>query len=257
MPMPTTVESPTANIGRRELSICVVGSESDPVQQTVSQLDKAGYAIEGTCSVQEALEKVRVGSCRVLLADVETPEMSGFALLDRALHFDPGIWVILVAQEYSVDAAIDAVKRGAHDFIRKPIDYARLSQTLDQLTERLATRSQVRELQDQLLSNLRFHGIIGKSPAMLEMFDMAQKVARHFTTVLITGPTGSGKELVARATSDEPSRAATLCGVQLLGDRGYPAGKPAFRPRARLVYGRLGYSRRVVRIRQRRDGFPG
>jgi DNA-binding NtrC family response regulator len=95
-----------------------------------------------------------------------------------------------------LDSAIGAVKRGAHDYIRKPIDFARLSQTLDQLTERLATRSQVRELQEQLLSNLRFHGIIGKSPAM---FDMAQKVARHFTTVLIIGPTGSGKELVARA----------------------------------------------------------
>jgi DNA-binding NtrC family response regulator len=197
--MSTTLEHPTTNIGRRELSICVVGSESDPVQQTVSRLDKAGYTIEGTCNPQEALEKIRVGACRVLLADVEMPAMNGFVLLERALHFDPAVSVILVAQEYSVDSAIDAVKRGAHDFVRKPIDFARLSQTLDQLTERLATRSQVRELQDQLLSNLRFHGIIGKSPAMLDMFDMAQKVARHFTTVLVTGPTGSGKELVARA----------------------------------------------------------
>ena len=59
--------------------------------------------------------------------------------------------------------------------------------------------ARIRDLEDKLLDNLLFHGIVGRSPAMLEMFDLTKKIARHYTNVLVSGPTGSGKELVARA----------------------------------------------------------
>jgi transcriptional regulator with PAS, ATPase and Fis domain len=75
----------------------------------------------------------------------------------------------------------------------------RLYKTLDDLAEVFAQRSQVRDLESKLLTNLDFHGIVGKSPAMFDMFDLARKVARHYSNVLITGPTGCGKELVAHA----------------------------------------------------------
>src|ERR1700723_1934481 len=100
---------------------------------------------------------------------------------------------------YAVDSAIEAIKHGAYDYLCKPIDYTRLLKTLDDLTDSFTRGLQIRDLEDKLLDNLLFHGIVGRSPAMLEVFDLASKIARHYTNVLITGPTGCGKELIARA----------------------------------------------------------
>jgi DNA-binding NtrC family response regulator len=107
--------------------------------------------------------------------------------------------VIIMTGEYTLDSALEAVRRGATDFLPKPIDRTRLKRTLDEVAALYDQRRRVRELEEQLLKDLEFHGIVGKSPAMLEVFDFARKVARHYTNVLLVGATGTGKELVARA----------------------------------------------------------
>jgi len=109
------------------------------------------------------------------------------------------MYVILVTAAYSVDSAIDAIKRGAYDYLCKPVDFQRLMKTLDELAANFSRRSEIRHLENKLLENLPFQGAVGKGPAMIEVFELARKVARHYTNVLITGPTGAGKELVARA----------------------------------------------------------
>ena len=81
----------------------------------------------------------------------------------------------------------------------KPLDRLRLKRALDDVASLYDQRRRVRALEEQLLRDLEFHGIVGKSPVMLEVFDFARKVARHYTNVLLVGPTGTGKELVARA----------------------------------------------------------
>ena len=197
--MISATERTIANLARKNLSICVLDDEPDQVELASAQLARAGFPVEGTTDPNEALKKVRLGLCRAVLADVKMPELDGLAFLEKTLGIDPGVYVVLATGLYSVDSAIEAIKRGAFDYVCKPIDYARLFRTLDELAEVFTQRSQVRQLEEQLLANLKFHGIVGKSPAMLDMFDLARKVARHFTNVLITGPTGSGKELVARA----------------------------------------------------------
>ena len=101
--------------------------------------------------------------------------------------------------DYTLDSALEAIRRGAADFLPKPIDRAHLKKTLDDAAKLYDQRRRVRVLEEQLLRDLEFHGIVGKSPAMLEVFDFARKVARHYTNVLLAGATGSGKELVARA----------------------------------------------------------
>src|SRR6267143_7305974 len=101
--------------------------------------------------------------------------------------------------EYTLDSALDAIRRGATDFLPKPINRIRLKRTLDEVAALYDQRRRVRALEEQLLRDLEFHGIAGKSPAMVEVFDFARKVAKHYTNVLIAGPTGTGKELVARA----------------------------------------------------------
>src|SRR5215467_2490199 len=125
--------------------------------------------------------------------------MGRHEFLDMALRGDPGVHIIVMTVGYSLDSALDAIRRGATDFLPKPIDHVRLKRTLDDVAALYDQRRRVRALEEQLLKDLEFHGIVGKSPAMLEVFDFARKVARHYTNVLLTGPTGSGKELVARA----------------------------------------------------------
>ncbi len=197
--MEKDVEKDAVALARRNLPICVLDDESDQVELNTNRLDRAGYPVMGTTHPQEALEKVRLGGCKVVLADFKMPEMDGLAFLEKVLQFDPGMYVVLLTGYYTVDSAIEAIKHGAYDFLCKPLDYPRLEKTLDELAEVFTQRSEIRDLEEKLFQNLQFHGIVGKSAAMLEVFDLAKKVARHYTNVLITGPTGAGKELVARA----------------------------------------------------------
>lgn len=184
---------------RKNLPLCVLDDESDQIEWMTSRLARAGFPAVGTEDTNEALQMVRQGACHAVIADNQMPGMDGWKFLENALHSDPGICVILANGCYSVESAIEAIKRGAYDYHCKPIDFARLLKTLDDLAQVFTQRDHIRSLDEQILSSLEFHGIIGKSPAMLEMFDLARKVARHYKNVLIAGQTGSGKELVAQA----------------------------------------------------------
>jgi len=181
------------------LTPCIL--DDDPAQLEIlsAQVADVGYESIGTSDPQEALRLVRCGRCRVVLADVHMPEMDGYKFLDQALRVDPGVHVIMITGDYTLESALDAVRRGAMDFLPKPIERARLKRTLDDVALLYDQRRRVRSLEQELLKDLEFHGIVGKSPAMLEVFDFARKVARHYTNVLIVGATGTGKELVARA----------------------------------------------------------
>jgi DNA-binding NtrC family response regulator len=183
----------------RNLPVCVLDDDKDQIELTTAYLENAGFPAVGTDDPEEALQKVRLGNCRVVLADFKMPAMDGFSFLEKILRHDPGMYVILITGHYSVDSAIEAIKRGAYDYLCKPIDFSRLRKTLDGLAEQFSRRSEIRDLEKRLFNNLQFQGIVGRSPAMIEVFEMAQKVSRHYTNVLITGPTGAGKELVAHA----------------------------------------------------------
>ncbi|MGH9776244.1 MAG: sigma-54-dependent transcriptional regulator [Candidatus Acidiferrales bacterium] len=184
---------------RKHLSICVLGDENDLIEPTMRRLTATGYQVTGTTDPHRALEMISHTLCRVVIADVQLRAMDGLKFLEKALQTDPGVHVILISGFYSVDAAVDAVKRGAYDYLCKPNDGTRLEKSLDELAQLFAQRSTIRQLEERMLDSLEFHGIVGKSPVMLDVFDLLRKIARHYTNVLITGPTGSGKELVARA----------------------------------------------------------
>src|SRR5579862_7118990 len=184
---------------RKNLSVCVLDSDPDQVELATSALERAGFPVIGTTSPAEALQTVRMGFCRVVLIDCNMPAMDGFTFLEKTLQHDPGMHVLFVTRSYSVDSAIEAIKRGAYDYLCKPVDLPRLIKALDDLADLLWQRSEIRHLEDKLLQNLHFQGIVAKSPAMMNVFDLVKKVSRHYTNVLITGPTGAGKEPVARA----------------------------------------------------------
>ncbi|HYL86210.1 MAG TPA: sigma-54 dependent transcriptional regulator [Candidatus Angelobacter sp.] len=184
---------------KTSLTPCVL--DDDPAQlEMLSEIIRfMGYEAIPTSDPEEALKLIRRGRCRLVLVDVHMPVMDGYQFLDQALRSDPGVHIILMTGDYTLDSALEAIRRGAADFLPKPIDRAHLKKMLDDVATLYDQRRRVRVLEEQLLKDLEFHGIVGKSPAMLEVFDFARKVARHYTNVLLVGPTGTGKELVARA----------------------------------------------------------
>ncbi len=192
--------SPTAaSPATQGFMICILDDDpamSEMMQATLQQL---GYDAVGTSDPQEVLDHVRAGRCRVVISDLKMPGMDGQTFLEQALEIDPGVHVILMTGYYSIDSAVEAIKHGAYDYLAKPLDRARLKKTLDEISDTYNQRRRIRDLESQMLDDLNFHGIIGKSPAMFEVFDLARKVAKHYTNVLINGQTGTGKELVAHA----------------------------------------------------------
>jgi len=119
------------------MTICVLDSDPAEMAAIKTSLERAGFLVVPSTSPQEALEKVPASHVRVVLADCRLPGGDGIAFLGRALQRYPGLHVLLMSSAHSVDAAIDAIKHGAYDFLCKPLDYQRLMKTLDDLASQL------------------------------------------------------------------------------------------------------------------------
>jgi DNA-binding NtrC family response regulator len=127
------------------------------------------------------------------------PGISGLEVLARVVEFDPAIDVILMTAHYSTESAVEAIKKGASDYLTKPVSITALRERTSKLIDAARQRQRAVALGDELLRNAQFEGMIGSSAAMFEAFSRVRRVAPHYRSVLITGETGTGKELAARA----------------------------------------------------------
>ena len=186
-------------VRKTSLRPCILDDDPAQLNMLSGVIVEMGYEPIPMHDPQDVLKLVQCGGCRLLLADFHMPGMREYEFLDQLLRCDPGVHVIVMTKEYTLETALEAIRRGAADFLPKPVDPARLKKTLDDLAALYDQRRRVKELEEQRLKDLEFHGIVGRSPVMLEVFDFARKVAGHYTNVLLLGPTGTGKELVARA----------------------------------------------------------
>jgi DNA-binding NtrC family response regulator len=135
----------------------------------------------------------------VAVVDLQMPDMSGIDVLRAIRSATPECQVILMTGHPSVDSAIEAVKLGALDYLSKPFSFDRLGELLGIVREGLERRRLLLAADSRLASQFEFYGMIGRSPVMQELFDSIRRLAPHVRTALITGETGTGKELVASA----------------------------------------------------------
>ncbi|MBZ5592747.1 MAG: sigma-54 dependent transcriptional regulator [Acidobacteriia bacterium] len=148
---------------------------------------------------EEGLDMVFHERPQVVLLDLVMPKLGGMEVLERIVEFDPGIEVILMTAHYSTESAVEAIKKGASDYLNKPVSIALLRDRVRKLMDEARQRQRTLALDDELLSTSQFEGMVGRSAVMWELFARIRRVAPHYRSALVTGATGTGKELVARA----------------------------------------------------------
>ena len=181
-------------------------------------LQQDGLAIFTSTDPEEGLELIYREHPQIVLLDLVMPKMSGLDMLERIVEFDPAIDVILMTAHYTTETAVEAIQKGACDYLNKPVSIPALRARVEKLLVDARQRQRALDLDKELLETCKFEGMIGRSPLMWDLFARIRRVARHYRSALITGPTGTGKDLVARGTAQsEPSHFRTFCYLQLLG----------------------------------------
>ena len=136
---------------------------------------------------------------RIVLLDLVMPKIGGMELLEKMVGIDPGVDVILITAHYSTDSAVEAIQKGACDYLTKPLDVEKLRSRIASLMREADTRQETLHLDQRLVDACQFEGMVARSPLMLDVFAKIRRVAPHFRTLLVTGATGTGKELAALA----------------------------------------------------------
>ena len=190
------------------LRIVVVDDEPAQRELIAGFLTKQGHEVFAAESGAEALAHARDRQVDLVLSDCRMPGMSGPDLLQRIKAVNPEIPFILMTAYGTVETAVQAMKDGAADYLTKPLDLEELLVRVDRVTEQAHLKSEVRELQRQLVERHRLEGIIGESGRMQEVLALVTRVAPSDATVLIRGESGIGKELIARAIHFNSRRAA-------------------------------------------------
>lgn len=162
-------------------------------------LANAGLEMHSASDPQAGLDLIHRLRPKIVLTDLVMPGVQGMELLEKIVEFDPGIDVILMTGYYSTESAVEAIQKGAADYFPKPFSPEKLRQRIALIVDEAKRRQRSSILENELLENFQFEGIIGRSPLMLDLFSKIRRVAPHFRSVLVTGPTGAGKELVAKA----------------------------------------------------------
>src|SRR5436190_263793 len=135
----------------------------------------------------------------IVLLELMMPTRRGLEVLDKIVRVNPTINVILLTGEYSTESAVEAIQKGAADYLNKPISVEVLRRRVGKFVDIARERHEATQISRDLVEAFQFEGIVGWSPLMLEVFDRIRRVAPHFRNILISGDTGTGKELVARS----------------------------------------------------------
>jgi len=179
------------------------------LRQTLSLiLQGEGHDVRVACDGSDALRQLADAPADIVLCDVRMPVLDGLAFLERYGAAGGSALVIMMSAYGDDDAAVEAIRRGAYDFISKPFRADQVLLVLRKAIERERLRREVAQLHQELSALRAPTGIVGRSPQLAAAIALADKVARHPSTVLITGESGTGKELIARHLHRQSPRAS-------------------------------------------------
>jgi len=181
------------------LRLLAIDDNQENLDLIRSALEQDGLEILTELDPEEGFRTFLRVRPRMVLLDLVMPNVSGIEILERMVAVDPGIDVILITAHYSTESAVEAIQKGACDYLTKPLDIEKLRSRIKNLLSDAETRQRTLRLDQELINAYQFEGMVGRSPLMLEVFARIRRIAPHFRTVLVTGATGTGKELVARA----------------------------------------------------------
>src|ERR1043166_8875384 len=178
-----------------------------PLRQAIAeQLTDRGYHVAQAGSGEQAIERLADFAFDVIVTDLRLPGVDGLFLLEPAVERYPDIVAIVVTGFGTVKDAVEAIKRGAWDFVSKPFQIDELLHVLDSAIEQRRLKSENAYLRAQLEERYRFEGIVGRSRPMKILFQLLETVAPTNSTILVTGETGTGKEVIARAIHQNSGR---------------------------------------------------
>jgi DNA-binding NtrC family response regulator len=170
------------------------------------RLAEHGFQVEQASSGEAALERLNDFAFDVLITDLRLPGVGGRQVLDEAFARYPDILAIVITGFGTVREAVEVTRLGAEGFITKPFQFEELLHELNAAIEKRRLRAENDYLRAQLHDRFRIDGIIGRTPTMMQLFELLRTVASTSSTVLVTGETGTGKELAARAIHDASPR---------------------------------------------------
>src|ERR1700685_3796618 len=200
--LPQDVSTPEMTHGH----ILVIDDEPDIRESLEVLLSSEGYRVELAANAAEGLKRLEGSTFDLVLLDLMMPDKSGMEVLEEIRARDRETPVFLITAYGSIQVAVDALKRGASDYFPKPWDNEKLLIEIDRMISKRRLERENIELKRALKQRYSFPNIVGKSERMLKILDLVAQVAPSRATILITGETGTGKELIAHAIDAHSGR---------------------------------------------------
>ncbi|GBD98338.1 transcriptional regulatory protein ZraR [bacterium BMS3Abin07] len=188
-------------------NILIVDDEKNILKIASMTLKQSGYEVDTAMSSEEAIEKFNHNSFHLIISDLKLPGISGIGLLEYIKSREPDIPVIVITAFGTIENAVEAMKKGAFNYLAKPVNPDELLSLVKEALEKYELRRENITLKSELRQKYSFSNIIGKSPAMQELFDTIVMISKTQSNILIMGESGTGKELVARALHYDSDRA--------------------------------------------------